>query len=117
MQKHKTDHSGPTGHKLPWSVLIWLAIFLMPIACQTQHFKSNHVNTSKIATPTGLRAGDFLAARQATYFKDVEASANFYLAALQPDDRNAELLRSTFCLLYTSPSPRDPKTSRMPSSA
>ena len=23
----------------------------------------------------------------------------------------------TFCLLYTSPSPRDPKTSRMPSSA
>ena len=25
--------------------------------------------------------------------------------------------RSTNCLLYTSPSPRDPKTSRMPSSA
>ena len=24
---------------------------------------------------------------------------------------------NTFCLLYTSPSPRDPKTSRMPSSA
>ena len=26
-------------------------------------------------------------------------------------------LLSYFCLLYTSPSPRDPKTSRMPSSA
>ena len=26
-------------------------------------------------------------------------------------------INSTFCLLYTSPSPRDPKTSRMPSSA
>ncbi len=100
MQKHKTDHIGPTGHKLPWSVLIWLAIFSMPVACQTQHSKSNHVNTSNIATPTGLRAGDFLAARQATYFNDVEASANFYLAALQPDDRNAELLRSGFDAQY-----------------
>ena len=29
----------------------------------------------------------------------------------------AELYQSTICLLYTSPSPRDPKTSRMPSSA
>ena len=26
-------------------------------------------------------------------------------------------LRLMYCLLYTSPSPRDPKTSRMPSSA
>ena len=28
-----------------------------------------------------------------------------------------EFVRSFSCLLYTSPSPRDPKTSRMPSSA
>ena len=27
------------------------------------------------------------------------------------------MAQSTACLLYTSPSPRDPKTSRMPSSA
>ena len=27
------------------------------------------------------------------------------------------IMRGTPCLLYTSPSPRDPKTSRMPSSA
>ena len=29
----------------------------------------------------------------------------------------AELAELNICLLYTSPSPRDPKTSRMPSSA
>ena len=32
-------------------------------------------------------------------------------------DHYYDLLRSYICLLYTSPSPRDPKTSRMPSSA
>ena len=34
-------------------------------------------------------------------------------------DREATILRNILkaCLLYTSPSPRDPKTSRMPSSA
>ena len=30
---------------------------------------------------------------------------------------NAYIYEPYFCLLYTSPSPRDPKTSRMPSSA
>ena len=34
------------------------------------------------------------------------------------EDRQMEnLTRVWLCLLYTSPSPRDPKTSRMPSSA
>ena len=32
----------------------------------------------------------------------------------EPDNRNVEYIT---CLLYTSPSPRDPKSSRMPSSA
>ena len=31
--------------------------------------------------------------------------------------QRSELLRQTACLLYTSPSPRDESTSRMPSSA
>ena len=31
--------------------------------------------------------------------------------------QRSELLRLTACLLYTSPSPRDPNRSRMPSSA
>ena len=33
------------------------------------------------------------------------------------DDFYEELEETLICLLYTSPSPRDPKTSRMPSSA
>ena len=33
------------------------------------------------------------------------------------DDDPGENRSLYFCLLYTSPSPRDPKTSRMPSSA
>ena len=32
-------------------------------------------------------------------------------------DRKQEAYKAEICLLYTSPSPRDPKTSRMPSSA
>ena len=32
-------------------------------------------------------------------------------------ERGAAHIQSTFCLLYTSPSPRDLSTSRMPSSA
>ena len=32
-------------------------------------------------------------------------------------EKNTEIPEDFVCLLYTSPSPRDPKTSRMPSSA
>ena len=34
-----------------------------------------------------------------------------------PDSSDADGTQKYNCLLYTSPSPRDPKTSRMPSSA
>ena len=47
-----------------------------------------------------LQAGHFLAARQAAYFNDVKASADFYLAALQPDERNPELLQQGFVTQY-----------------
>ena len=40
---------------------------------------------------------------------------NYALKAIEPDRVNARQIEA--CLLYTSPSPRDPKTSRMPSSA
>ena len=36
---------------------------------------------------------------------------------LHIDDGIKELIRSRVCLLYTSPSPRDKRQSRMPSSA
>ena len=100
LQKNKTDHIGPIGHRLPWSVLIWLAMFLMPSACQTQQVTSDHVIASNIATPVSMQAGHFLAARQAAYFNDVTASADFYLAALQPDERNPELLQQGFVTQY-----------------
>ena len=47
-----------------------------------------------------MQAGHFLAARQAAYFNDVTASADFYLAALQPDERNPELLQQGFVTQY-----------------
>ena len=46
------------------------------------------------------QAGHFLAARQAAYFNDVTASADFYLAALQPDERNPALLKQGFVTQY-----------------
>ena len=100
MQKNKTDHIGPIGHRLPWSVLIWLVMFLMPSACQTQQVTSDHVIASNIAAPVNLRAGHFLAARQAAYFNDVTGSADFYLATLQPDELNPELLQQGFVTQY-----------------
>ena len=50
--------------------------------------------------------------------------ASHMITSLEPDGKNfigeAKILSTPMgeiCLLYTSPSPRDPKTSRMPSSA
>ena len=40
-----------------------------------------------------------------------------FFKPLYPIDYEAYVKQSSICLLYTSPSPRDPKTSRMPSSA
>ena len=40
-----------------------------------------------------------------------------YISGQVSIDENAKLITGKICLLYTSPSPRDPKTSRMPSSA
>ena len=46
------------------------------------------------------------------------SEAKSYVEQVGKDDADQELaLRVYTCLLYTSPSPRDPKTSRMPSSA
>ena len=54
---------------------------------------------------------------------DLEALANAVREATiprtpeEPTGQGIEVGRRGHCLLYTSPSPRDPKTSRMPSSA
>ncbi len=68
-------------------------------------------------------AGHYLAARQALYFNDVGQSARFFLETLEAEADSIPLLRQAFltqyyyCLLYTSPSPRDRQKSRMPASA
>jgi len=100
LQKYKTDHIGPITYRLPWSVLILVTMFLLPSACQTQQVSSGNVVISKIAGPSSMRAGHFLAARQAAHFDDITASANFYLVALQPDERNPELLQQGFLTQY-----------------
>ena len=42
---------------------------------------------------------------------------NFILSPKKPDPEKLSAYECGFCLLYTSPSPRDLSTSRMPSSA
>ena len=46
-----------------------------------------------------------------------ELNINDSIILLEPFGRNTAPAIILACLLYTSPSPRDPKTSRMPSSA
>ncbi len=45
-------------------------------------------------------AANYLAARQALYFKDFKASADFYLTALSFDQSNADLLKQAFYAQY-----------------
>ena len=49
--------------------------------------------------------------------KDEYREFNARLNATPNQKRLRQVMQSYTCLLYTSPSPRDPKTSRMPSSA
>ena len=53
-------------------------------------------------------------------FQDLDHIDGLSISALCADlykTKRDDLVMFYFCLLYTSPSPRDPKTSRMPSSA
>ena len=99
MQK-KTDHIGLIRQRLLWSTFLWLAMFLVLSACQTQKVTTDHVIAPNITTPVSMRAGHFLAARHASYLNDVTASADFYLAALQPDESNPQLLQRGFVTQY-----------------
>ena len=49
--------------------------------------------------------------------RGVDVLANTVKVTLGPKGRNVVIDKSYGCLLYTSPSPRDLSTSRMPSSA
>ena len=52
-------------------------------------------------------------------FKSVQMANAIKDAGFDPESGEGKALKDLYkgCLLYTSPSPRDPKTSRMPSSA
>ena len=69
----------------------------------------------KVAIVTGAGAtgsGEFVGIGQAISLLFARQGAKVLL--VDRDEKNAEV---TFCLLYTSPSPRDGLLSRMPSSA
>ena len=54
------------------------------------------IASTKFEPAQGTIAANFLAARQALYFRDVSASAEFYLTALNFDRNNASLLQQAF---------------------
>ena len=72
----------------------------MSSACQTQQITPDPLIATGSPQPVTMHAGHFLAARQASYFNDVKASANFYLDALQNDKQNSELLKQGFLTQY-----------------
>ena len=58
------------------------------------------IASSKFKPAQGAIASNFLAARQALHFRDISASAEFYLTALNLDRNNASLLRQAFYTQY-----------------
>ena len=58
------------------------------------------IASKNLAEPLETPAANFLAARQALYFRDFKASANFYLSALNFDRNNANLLQQAFYTQY-----------------
>ncbi|MDC1294290.1 hypothetical protein N8Z70_04565, partial [Candidatus Puniceispirillum sp.] len=58
------------------------------------------IASTKFESAQGTIAANFLAARQALYFRDVGASAEFYLTALSFDRDNASLLQQAFYTQY-----------------
>ena len=72
----------------------------------TLAFCCSAITTSKSIASKSLdlqmksTAANYLAARQALYFKDFKASADFYLTALNFDQNNANLLKQAFYAQY-----------------
>ena len=58
------------------------------------------IASTKFEPTQSTIAANFLAARQALYFRDVGASAEFYLTALNFDRDNASLLQQAFYTQY-----------------
>lgn len=85
--------AGFIAMKLPPAMMLIGAAFLI-VAC------GNQTIPRPAALKTETPAGNFLAARQALYFNDVEQSAGFFLETLKNDPRNIDLLRQSFITQY-----------------
>ena len=70
--------------------------------------------TSDIAMITPVRDGMNLVAKE---FISTRVEKDGVLILSEMAGASKELFQAVFCLLYTSPSPRDTERSRMPSSA
>ena len=78
--------------------LFFVGMVLMASCSTTPSPKS--IASTKFEPAQGTIAANFLAARQALYFRDVGASAEFYLTALNFDRDNASLLQQAFYTQY-----------------
>jgi Flp pilus assembly protein TadD len=72
---------------------------VLTASCSTMP-SSNSIASKKFEPAQGAIAANFLAARQALYFHDIGASAEFYLTALNFDRNNARLLKQAFYTQY-----------------
>ncbi len=78
--------------------LLFAGMVLIASCSTTPSPKS--IASTKFEPAQGTVAANFLAARQALYFRDVGASAKFYLTALNFDRNNARLLQQAFYTQY-----------------
>ena len=105
----------------------------------SQMSNKNHLRLTKLALTTGFRRSELLSLTWSNidlkkriiyiYRKNCAATDNASVMRLVPlpeqaekileesNERNGKVIELSNCLLYTSPSPRDLSTSRMPSSA
>jgi tetratricopeptide (TPR) repeat protein len=81
-----------------WHWLLFVGIVLTA-SCSTMPSPKSIAST-KFKPAQGTIASNFLAARQALYFHDISASAEFYLTALNFDRDNASLLKQAFYTQY-----------------
>ena len=80
--------------------------------------RSNFRPNIRLASNIILVIGTFTIALKIAPITEVYQEKNLCIKYLKHQiDRDELIKRLKICLLYTSPSPRDPKTSRMPSSA
>ena len=93
--QRETPSRRPVKNRL-WVLLVSMAL---TVSCSTMP-SPKLAASSKFKPAQGTIAANFLAARQALYFQDVDASAGFYLTALNFDRDNANLLQQAFYTQY-----------------